>query len=383
MGMLLIIIYLTFISLGLPDSLLGSAWPAIYRELGVPVSAAGIVSMLFNGGTIISSFYSGKLVRRLGTGKLTLISVLMTAVALLGLSFTPNFLWICMLTIPLSLGAGAVDAGLNHFVAVHYKASHMSWLHCFWGIGATAGPVIMSFYVGRNAWRGGYFNISIIQFCISLVLLLSLSLWQKKEGNEEGESKAADIRMAQILKTPGLKIVLLSFLAYCGLEASTGLWASSYLVHVKGISVEAAARGASSFYLGITAGRFISGFITIKVGNLNMVRLGLLFGVIGVLLLLFGNGTGGALFAFVLIGIGCAPIYPAMLHETPSRFGVKLSQSVMGIQMAVAYIGSTFIPPLFGLISSKTGIFIYPVFLTVLVAVLVISSELARRVKAV
>lgn len=382
MGILLVIIYLTFISLGLPDSLLGSAWPAVYQELEVPFSAAGIVSMLFNGGTIISSFFSGRLIQRLGTGKLTIISVLMTAAALLGISFTPHFLWICIMTIPLSLGAGAVDAGLNHFVAVHYKASHMSWLHCFWGIGATAGPVIMSFYVGKGAWRGGYLNISLIQFCISLVLLFSLSLWKRETEQKEEDCKTEETGLKQIFKTKGLKIVLVSFLAYCGLEASTGLWASSYLVNAKGISVEAAARGASLFYLGITAGRFISGFITVRIGNLNMIRIGILFGIAGVGLLLFGSTAAGAMLSLVFIGVGCAPVYPAMLHETPNRFGAVLSQSVMGIQMAVAYIGSTFLPPLFGMIASKAGIFVYPVYLAALVTVLLITSEAARKVKA-
>lgn len=379
-ALLLVIIYISFISLGLPDSLLGSAWPVIHEDLQVGISAAGIASMITAGGTIISSFFSNVLIHKFGTGRVTAVSVFMTAAALLGTYFTGSFVFICLLAVPLGLGAGAVDAALNNFVALHYKASHMSWLHCFWGIGATMGPVIMAFFLGRGSWRNGYLAIGIIQFILVAVLIFSLPLWKGFEkGEEKEEEKAGSSRLGELLKMKGAKAALLSFFCYCAAELTTGLWGSTYLVKYKGISPETAAQWVSMYYFGITIGRFISGFLTMKMNNRQMIRLGQVICLFGAAMLLL-HFHGAQLFGLLFIGLGCAPIYPCMLHETPNRFGKELSQAVMGIQMACAYVGSTFMPPLFGAIAGKTGLFILPYFLIVIILVMIVSSEQINRI---
>lgn len=375
---LLVIIYISFISLGLPDSLLGSAWPILHSNFEVPLSYAGIVSMIISGGTIISSFFSEKLIRKLGTGKLTAISVCMTAVALLGISYVPSFIWLCILAIPLGLGAGSVDAALNNFVALHYKARHMSWLHCFWGIGATLGPVIMSFFLKKdNHWELGFRTIGIIQAILVIILFVTLPIWKRAtttgENHEEHGTKS--LKFMDIMKIKGAKTAFLSFFCYCAIESTAGLWGSSYLVVEKGISSETAARWIALFYFGITLGRFLSGFVTIKLSNQNMIRIGEVLIVAGILSLFIPLGESFLQAGFFLIGIGCAPIYPSMLHETPNRFTKELSASLMGMQMAFAYIGSTFMPPLFGAISNKISLKLLPYFLMILLVLMVLSAE--------
>lgn len=374
--LLLIIIYLAFISLGLPDSLLGAAWPVMQSDLSVSTSSAGIISMLICGGTIISSLFSAKLINRFGTGKITFISVTMTAFALLGFSISHSFIMLCIIAIPLGLGAGSVDAALNNFVALHYKAKHMSWLHCFWGIGATSGPIIMSlFLANRNGWQKGYLTISIIQFSLVLVLLITLPLWKHLEKNDQTSSDNQEENAEKInpLKIPGVKLALISFVCYCATEATAGLWGSSYLVNYKGLSADAAARGISLFYGGITLGRFLAGFLTMKFNNRTLIRSGQIMCIAGAALLLLP--TYFSLIGLILIGLGCAPIYPAMLHETPNRFGKGASQAIMGMQMAFAYIGSTFMPPILGFLASRTSIFIFPYFLLLCIIVMLIGSE--------
>lgn len=380
--LLLIVIYLSFISLGLPDSLLGSAWPSMYTILNVPLSYAGIVSMITAGGTIISSFLSAVIVKRLGTGKVTVISVFMTAGALLGVSFTKNFVVLCLLAIPLGLGAGSVDAALNNYIALHYKAKHMSWLHCFWGIGATMGPIIMSLCLRSDgSWSLGFRVIGIIQFSLVVILFFSLPLWNKVEGKlqqQEVENKTT-LKLKQLLRLPGAKETLIAFFCYCALEAMTGLWGSSYLVMVKGISPETAARWISMFYFGITFGRFLSGFMTIKFNNQQMIRTGLFVLTCGVAALFLPFGRVALLTGFFLIGLGCAPIYPSLLHETPVSFGSENSQAIMGIQMGVAYIGSTFMPPLFGWIASQISYRLFPAFIGVFLLLILGMVELLRK----
>lgn len=376
--LILIIIYLAFISLGLPDSLLGSAWPVIQSDLSVNTSSAGIISMLICGGTIISSLFSGKLINRFGTGKFTFVSVTMTAFALLGFSISNSFIWLCIMAIPLGLGAGSVDAALNNFVALHYKAKHMSWLHCFWGIGATSGPLIMSLFLGNNGgWQKGYFTISLIQFSLVFVLFITLPLWKHLEKNDKNSTKHEEINTEKIktLKIPGVKLALVSFVCYCATESTAGLWGSSYLVNYKGLSVDDAARGISLFYGGITLGRFLSGFLTMKFNNRMLIRSGQVLCILGAIFLLLPFPAYFSLIGLILIGLGCAPIYPAMLHETPYRFGKAASQSIMGIQMAFAYIGSTFMPPILGFLASKTSIIIFPYFLLLCIIVMFIGSE--------
>lgn len=374
----LIIIYLTFISLGLPDSLLGSAWPIMQIHLNVPLSGAGLISMIITGGTIISSLLSNRLIKNLGTGKVTFVSVTMTALALLGFSIAPSYIWLCILAIPLGLGAGAVDSGLNNFVALHYKASHMSWLHCFWGVGATTGPLIMSVFISKNnSWWNGYLTIAIIQFSIAFLILLTLPMWKKSENPQDFKNYDVEENKDNFnpLKLPGVKFVLISFFCYCATEITTGLWGSSYLVNYKGLSPEAAAGWISLFYGGITVGRLISGFATTKLNNKSLIRIGQIICAIGAIILALPLPTFFSMVGLILIGLGCAPIYPSMLHDTPNRFGESASQSIMGFQMACAYIGSTIAPPILGLLASKLSIAIFPFFLLILIITMFICSE--------
>ena len=380
---LLIIIYIAFISLGLPDAILGSAWPLMHTDLNVPISYAGIATMIVSGGTIISSFFSEKMIRKFGTGKVTTISVLLTATGLLGIYFAPSFIWICLLGIPLGIGAGAVDAALNNFVALHYEAKHMNWLHCFWGIGATSGPFIMSlFLLNQNGWRIGYATIGIIQAILVICLFISLPLWRQFETTQKVEDEDDnDIKIKSLLKIPGAKPTLIAFFCYCAVELTTGLWASSYLVVNDGLAVELAAKWASFYYLGITVGRFIAGFLTMKLTNTQMIRIGQTICIIGAILLVLPITSVFKLIGLIFIGLGCAPIYPAMLHETPNRFGKELSQRLMGIQMATAYVGSTLIPPLFGALSKVLGLQMLPYFLLIFLIIMLVSSEKAAYKK--
>lgn len=379
---LLVIIYIAFISLGLPDAILGSAWPMIHQNLNVLISYAGIATMIISGGTIVSSFFSGKVIRRFGTGKVTTFSVFLTAAGLIGIYFAPSFLWICLLGVPLGIGAGAVDSALNNFVALHYKAKHMNWLHCFWGIGATSGPFIMSFYLLKeNGWRMGYATIGTVQAILVVCLFLSLPLWKKFEvSNEADEEAHSDVKVSTLIKLPGAKPALISFFCYCAIELTTGLWASSLLVTNNGLSAESAAKWVSLYYLGITVGRFLSGFIAMKLNNKQMIRMGQVICIMGAALLIMTIHNNLQLAGLVLIGLGCAPIYPAMLHETPNRFGKELSQGIMGIQMATAYVGSTLVPPLFGALSRVTGFGILPYFLLILMIIMLLSSERVSKV---
>ena len=382
MTMLLVLIYISFISLGLPDSLLGSAWPSMYPGLNVPVSYAGVVSMLIAGGTIISSLFSAKIIRKLGTGKVTAISVLMTALSLLGFSVSKNFIFLCIFSIPLGLGAGSVDAALNNFVALHYKARHMSWLHCFWGIGATIGPVIMSFCLNRNGtWGTGYKTVGFIQCLLAVILFISLPLWGKIEKREapNGDEKAGDLSFGELIKVKGAKFAFIAFFFYCSLEATCGLWGSSFMVLNRGISPAVAAQWASLFYMGITFGRFISGFLTIKISTSRMIQIGQGLIVVSVILILLPVKDIVLGIGLFLAGVGCAPIYPCMIHQTPEKFGSELSQSMIGIQMASAYVGTTFMPPLFGLLAENISIALFPYFLLISLIFMVIMTEALRR----
>ncbi|MBB2181519.1 MFS transporter [Lachnospiraceae bacterium MD1] len=388
---LLLIIYFAFISLGLPDSLLGSAWPSMYQEMGVPISYAGIVSMITAGGTILSSLFSDKLIRKFGTGLITSISVLMTAGALVGFSFSNEFYLLCLFAIPLGLGAGSVDAALNNYVALHYKAKHMSWLHCFWGVGAMTGPIIMSRYLERGYFfQSGYRAVAIIQFILVAILFISLPLWKKgsrlnsvEAENIEGIEKVIPehkvISKKDLLGLPGAKQVLIAFFCYCSIEATTGLWGSSYAVMTHGIQADTAARWASLFFFGITFGRFLSGFVTLKLNNRQMVRLGEVFITVGIILIMLPAGQVTSLLGFILTGVGCAPIYPSLLHETPENFGAEYSQSIMGVQMACAYVGSTFIPPIFGAVASKLGYSIMPYFTGFLLILMFVMTEMLNK----
>ncbi|AEV30952.1 fucose permease [Sphaerochaeta pleomorpha str. Grapes] len=350
---LLVIIYLSFISLGLPDGVLGSAWPVMHVQLNLPLWSAGVIALVTSGGTVVSALSSAKVIRRYGTGKVTAVSVLMTAVSLLGYSFAPNLLTLLLLAVPLGLGAGSVDSALNNYVALHYKARHMSWLHSFWGLGASGGPAIISlvFTLGYG-YRQGYRAISVAQFVLVALLFLSLPFWQGKKSENQGKEAKASVNP---LSLQGVPFALLTFFFYCAMESSTGLWASTYLVQVKGIGVEQAALWGSLFFLGITVGRMASGFITFRVSNNTMILGGLTVCFVA-LLLFFSPFVHLSGIALVTFGLGCAPIFPCMIHETPRRFGAENSQAVIGLQMASAYVGSMIMPPLFGLMASTLGL---------------------------
>ena len=377
----LIIIYLAFISLGLPDSLLGSAWTVMRLDFNAPLAGAGIISMTICAGTIISSLMSEKAIKRFGTGRVTFFSVMATAVALFGFSISPSFLWIIICAIPLGIGAGAVDAGLNNYVALHYESHHMSWLHCFWGIGATFGPIIMAQNIEHfNNWRGGYLTISFFQICLVVILFLTLPLWNKIPNlksveNEETQEIITENEAVHVFKIKGVKLSLISFLLYCGTELTVGLWGSSFLVQIKQLSPVTAARWISIFYLGITIGRLITGFLTMKISCRKLIQFGQIITLAGASILLLPLAPIVSLLGLVLIGLGCAPIFPCMLHETPNRFGKALSQKIMGLQMAFAYIGSIFLPPLIGLIAAIVSIDIFPVILIIYIIGMYLSSE--------
>lgn len=354
----------------------------IHQDLNVPVSYAGIITMIISCGTIISSLFSEKLIRKLGTGKVTAFSVILTAIGLLGIFLSPNFIWICLLAIPLGIGAGSVDSALNNFVALHYKAIHMNWLHSFWGVGATTGPLIMSvFLLKENGWRLGYATIGSMQAVLVICLFLSIPLWKKFEvANSEKISANEGIKVSKLIKLPGAKPALVSFFSYCAVELTTGLWISSYLVIINGFSAEKAAKWVSLYYLGITVGRFLAGFISIKLNNKQMIRIGQIICISGGILLSITYSSNIQLIGLICIGLGCAPIYPAMLHDTPNRFGKELSQGIMGIQMATAYVGSTFMPPLFGALSKLIGFEILPYFLLVLILLMIITTERVNKI---
>lgn len=365
--LLLAVIYVSFISLGLPDSLLGAAWPSIYQGFGVPVSYSGVIFCIISVGTVISSLQSDRLTRKFGAGGVTAISVAMTAAALFGFSVSNSFLALCLWAIPYGLGAGSVDAALNNYVALHFASRHMSWLHCMWGIGASVGPYIMGAALTRDAgWHTGYRIIGIIQLALTVMIVLSLPLWKTKtDENAEGQITVPSkpLTLKQIFSIPGVKADLLTFFCYCSLEQTTSLWASSYLVLNKGITPETAASFASLFFIGITVGRALCGFLTLKLNDAQMVRMGLGFIAIGIVPLILPLGEAVTLAGLLLIGFGCAPIYPSIIHATPSHFGAENSQAIIGVQMASAYIGNCLMPPLFGVIANHTTIAILPYYL--------------------
>ncbi len=379
--LLLPIIYLAFISLGLPDSLLGSAWPSIYPSFGIPVSYMGAISMIISCGTIVSSLQSDRLTRKFGTGKVTAISTMLTAIALFGFSASHSFWTLCFWAIPYGLGAGSIDAALNNYVALHYKSHHMSWLHCMWGIGTVISPMLMStaLSAGRG-WNGGYRMVACIQTVITALLFLSLPLWKKRVSAEDStEADTTPLSLRQVFQISGAKEVMFCFFCYCALETTAGNWASSYLTLTKGISAETAAAFAGLFYTGITVGRALCGFITFKLNDTQMIRLGQAVLGVGVVALLLPGPEFLSLAGLVLIGLGCAPIYPSIIHSTPDHFGADKSQAVIGIQMASAYVGNLVMPPLFGLIANNITPALFPVYLLVLLVIMVLMHEQLTR----
>ncbi|RJX40211.1 MFS transporter [Paenibacillus pinisoli] len=385
----LIIIYLAFISLGLPDSMLGSAWPVMRLDMDASLGTAGVLSMVIAACTIVSSLLSGTVLRLFGTGKVTLISCILTAGALAGFSWSPSLIWLVLFAIPLGLGAGSVDAGLNSYVAAHYKAHHMSWLHCFWGVGASLGPIIMaSFMAGDNLlWRQGYLAVAGIQLLLVVILFVTLPLWDKvakssrvqlsaQEGQQEHEEAAAGASVSvKSWRVKGVNLALLTFVFYSGVEASVGLWGSSFLVNIKDLPAATAAQWVSLFYVGITVGRMLTGFITFKVNNRMLIRYGQWVALAGTVLLILPLPSIVSLAGLMVIGLGLAPIFPCMLHETPARFGKGHAPSIIGYQMAAAYTGTTLVPPFLGLLASNSTIGIFPMFIVLFAVAMILCTE--------
>lgn len=381
---LLIIIYLAFISLGLPDALLGSSWTIMHSELGVSIEFAGVIAMIISGGSIISSLLASRIIQRFETGRVIVVSVGMTAVAIIGFSLSSSIWLLIFFAIPLGLGAGAVDATLNNFVALHYKPRHMNLLHCFWGVGAAGGPLILAFLLSRNgSWRGGYMTVGVLQVLLVAILIMTLPMW-KKLGTESGEQLGENnefISNRKAFGIKGVKLVLITFLLYCSLEAGTGLWAASYLTTQRSITPADAALWTSLYYGGITVGRFLSGMIADKIKGETLIRGGLGITMIGVLMLLLPLPTAFCMPGLILIGLGCAPIFPSMIQLTPTRFGKGASQSIIGLSMAFAYVGCTFMPPLIGSVSTFSSMKILPYALLLFIVGMLISSELLLRKK--
>ena len=370
-SLLLAVIYLAFIGLGLPDSLLGAAWPMIYPQFGVPVSSMGLISMIISAGTILSSLNSSRLTRALGAGKVTLLSTVLTAIALLGFGMSRSLWQLCFWAVPYGLGAGSVDAALNNYVALHYASRHMSWLHCMWGVGTIIGPSLMSAALtGGHGWSGGYLLTALVQGLIVAVLLLSLPLWGRPTSGNGSETETAALSLREVLTIPGAKEVMLCFFGYCALESTAGLWAASYLTLARDIPAETAAGFAALFYLGITAGRAVSGWIAPHLGDDGMIRLGLWGIGLGLAALLLPGPAAVSLAGLVIIGLGCAPIYPSIIHSTPAHFGAHRSQAVIGVQMASAYVGSMAMPPLFGLMARQITPALFPFYLLVLLGLM-------------
>ena len=389
---LLSIIYVAFVSLGLPDSLVGAGWPVMHKDLGVPLAFAGIVTMVIASGTILSSLASDRLTRRFGAGLVTATSVGMTAAALIGFSLSDQFWMICLWAIPYGLGAGAVDAALNNYVALHYAARHMNWLHSFWGVGASISPFIMSYALtSGQGWSGAYRTVGLIQVVLTVALVATLPLWRRVDTlraphaadvpPEPPADDAAPLSLARALRIPGVAPVLVAFFAYCALETTAMVWASTYLVTERAVDPATAAAFASLFLLGVTGGRFLAGFVADRIGDRLLIRWGFTTVGVGTVMVLLPLGTDVvALAGLVIAGLGCAPIYPAIIHSTPANFGRENSQAIIGVQMAAAYVGSTLAPPLFGLLSSGVGTWTFPVFLT---ALAVLGLVMSQRLNAV
>ena len=377
--LLLAVIYLAFISLGLPDSLLGSVWPVLRTSFDVPLSYMGFISMIISGGTIVSSLMSERLIKKFSTRAVTTASVFLTAAALFGFSTATEFYHMCLWAIPYGLGAGAIDAALNNYVAIHYSSKHMSWLHCFWGVGTIISPYIMSYALTHSTWEFGYRAVSYLQFGIAAALLLTLPLWKVNKTVTSDENGSGILGIKGAFKIKGVPYLLTGFFAYCAAEATTMLWASSYLEGTRGVSKDAAAAFGALFFIGITAGRFLSGFLSDKLGDNKMIRLGTSIALLGTFCIALPCRIT-SIAGFIVIGLGCAPVYPCIIHSTPSNFGAKNSQGIIGIQMASAYIGSTFMPPIFGLIANNINLQLMPVYLVfflILLLVMIYKTEKA------
>ncbi len=375
--LLISIIYLAFISLGLPDSLLGASWPIMHEEIGVSISFMGIISMVVSLSTIISSLLSNKLTHKFGTKWVTTISVFLSAIALLGFSYSTNIWMILIFAIPYGLGAGGVDAALNNYVALHYSSKHMSWLHCFWGVGTIISPFVMSYSLANANWNLGYRIISFIQLAIAVIMLITLPLWKVNDTKPENKpEKVKSIGIIDAIKIKGVATLLIGFFSYCATESTVMAWACTYLVEAKRIDEPTAAAFASSFFIGMTVGRFLSGFVMDKLGDRKMILLGTSVLTLGILILLIPSSNYViSLIALIVSGLGCAPIYPCIVHSTPNNFGAENSGAIIGIQMACAYLGSTLMAPFFGVVGKYIGFNLLPVYMLIFAVLMIVMLE--------
>ena len=372
--LLLCVIYIAFIGLGLPDSLFGTAWPAIYGEFALPLSAANCVNLIVSGGTVISSAMSARVINKFGTYTVTAVSTALTAAALFGFSVSKNLIWLCLFSIPLGIGAGAVDSALNNYVALHFSASHMNFLHCFYGVGVSVSPYIMSFALSGGNWRGGYRTAFIIQCVITAVIAFSRPLWKKSDKNSSEEEKSVTLSFAQMIKTPCVKSDLVLFASSCAIECTCGAWSSTFLVESKGFSADVAAKTVAMYFVGLTLGRFLSGVLSSNICSLNLIKSGLIIVFSAIIVLLLPLKSTFAALGLFLLGLGIGPVYPNIMHLTPKNFGKDVSQSIIGLQMAVAYTGITAVPPIFGFLAQKFGMKLFAPFMLVLFVILAIST---------
>ena len=366
MTALLIIIFITFIGVGLPDSVLGTAWPSIYREFNLPVSLAGYISATVSACTIISSLISSKVINKFGTGVVSAVSTLMTAAALLGYAFSNNAVFFFLLAIPLGLGAGSIDTALNNFVALHYSASKMNFLHCFYGIGVAASPYVMSLALGADDnWRKGYVIIGLIQFGIALIAVLSLPLWKKakKKDGSDNLTPPKTLTLSQLFKMPAVRMSCFAFFSYCALELCAGSWSSTYFVDIKGLTSDKAAQIAMLFYVGLASGRFLSGIVARKVGRWKIIGISTLILFVALILFVLPLPVFVAAVALFFIGLGCGPVFPNLTHLTPQNFGEDISQSVIGVQQASSYAGIMLMPWLFGILAQTVSTVVFPYYL--------------------
>ena len=377
--LLISIIYISFISLGLGDSLFGAAWPVIQRDLDIPLHYAGIVSLLMAVGTVTAGLMSDRIIRKFGMKIVAPFSVVLTAVSLFGFSTSSTFWLLCLWAVPYGIGGGTLDTAMNNYVATNYTSRHMSWLHCFWGVGAMTGPYIMGLYLTNGVhWHVGYRTIALMQIIFAVLLMLSFPLWKKRNTIHEEDTPVKNLR--EILQIPKVKFILFAFFAYCAIEATTGFWASTFLVNHRNIEVETAALFASLFFGGITAGRFIAGFVANRLGSMKMIKIGITFILLGIIALFVPIDDNTLSFiGLITIGLGAAPIFPALIHSIPITFGPENSQAIIGVQMAGAYTGSALMPPLFGLISNAVGMGFYPVFLMIFALLFIVMFRLLNK----
>lgn len=377
MVLLLAVIYIVFISLGLPDSVFGVAWPVLHTDLGIAENFASVYSIIVGICTSAVSVVAGVLIRKFGTGKITAVSILLTVIGLVGISFAPNVIVMIIFAVILGYGAGAIDTGLNNFVSLHYKAQHMNWLHCFWGIGVTLSPIIMSFFLKDNiSWRNGYRAIALIQTVILVIVIVSLPLWKKADQplTDNISEEKGDKKYIEILKAKGLAPSVLSLGFYFAMENLIGTWGASYIVHIYSLDASVASKWISLYFGGITIGRFISGFIALKCSDNTLIRLGIAVSFAGIIFILLPIGET-AICGLLLIGIGFGPIFPSVLHTVPARFGKEYSADITGFHMFGAYALGFFIQLIFGYVATATTFLITPYVLIALSVALCLLNE--------